>query len=154
MTERPKFTTRSFRLVGVDQLGTLMALLPNLPLDAERPLEVVIREEPKARKPDQNSAMWVGPLADIAGQAWVEGKQYTADVWHEEFKERYLPEEYDPELTKEGYRKWDYTPSGKRVLVGSTTQLLVHGFALYLQQVEAFGASLGVTYSANPRESR
>lgn len=151
MSKREKFPTRTIRLVGPVQLQTAMALLPNLPLDADKPLELIVREEAKPRKPDQNSLMWVGPLADIAEQAYVGGRTYSAEVWHEHFKELYLPEAFDAELTKEGYRKWDFTPAGKRILVGSTTQLTIRGFALYLQQIEVFGASLGVMFHENPR---
>lgn len=151
---RPKFEQRKFRLVGELQLRTVMALLPNLPLDAAKPLEIVIREEVKARKLDQNALMWAGPLKDIAEQAWVEGRQFSDLVWHEHFKKLYLPEQFDAELCKEGYRKWDFTPAGDKVLVGSTTDLTVKGFAEYLEQVYADGANMGVEFHANPNEMR
>lgn len=129
-----------------------LAAIRNAPLDADKPLEFLLREEVKARKPDQNALMWAGPLRDIAEQGYVEGRTFSADVWHEHFKREFLPEEYDPELCKEGYRKWDYTPKGERVLVGSTTQLTVRGMAMYITQVEAYGASeLGVRFHASPR---
>jgi hypothetical protein len=147
---RDKYPTRTIRLVGTYQKETAITIIRNLPIDADNPLEIVIREEVKARKPDQNSAMWSGPLRDIAEQAYVDGKTFKADTWHEYFKAEYLPEEYDPELCKEGYRKWDYTPKGERVLVGSTTQLTVKGFAQYLEQVIAYGAGLGVQFHAPP----
>jgi NinB protein len=152
--KRQPFTTRKIRLVGETQRATLHALIDNLPLDDQKPLEAVIQEEKKARKPDQNSLMWVGPLADIAEQGYVNGRTYTTAVWHEHFKAEYLPEEFDQELCKDGYRKYDYTPTGERVLVGSTTQLTIKGFALYLQQIEAFGANLGVMFHASPNERR
>jgi len=145
---RQKFPTRQIMLRTVQQRGIVMALLPNLPLDEANPIEVIIREPVKARGMDQNALMWVGPLADIAAQAWVDGRQFSADVWHEHFKREYLPEEFDPELTKEGYRKWDYTPAGERVLVGSTTQLTKRGFSQYLEQIEADGAGMGVQFGA------
>ena len=145
---RQKFPTRQIMLRTVQQRGIVMALLPNLPLDEANPLEVIIREPVKARGPDQNSLMWVGPLADIEAQAWVDGRQFSAEVWHEHFKREYLPEEFDPELTKEGYRKWDYTPAGERVLIGSTTQLTKRGFSQYLEQIEADGAGMGVQFGA------
>lgn len=148
---REKFTTRTIRLIGEQQLNTAMALLSNLPIDTKKPLELVIREEVKPRKLDQNALMWVGPLKDISEQAYVNGRTFSDVVWHEHFKEEFLPESFDAELTKEGYKKYEFTPSGKRVLVGSTTQLTVKGFALYLQQVEAFGANLGVMFHANPK---
>lgn len=151
LSKRTKFATRNIRLAGAEQLRTAMALLPHVPLDAERPLELVIREEPKARKLDQNSLMWVGPLANIAEQAWLQNRQFSAEVWHHFYKTVFLPEEFDAERCKEGYRKWDFTPSGERVLVGSTTQLTIKGFAEYLTQIEAHGASLGVQFTASPR---
>ena len=136
------FETRRIVLAAEEQRACAMALLSNVPLG----LEVLIRKPVKVRGMDQNALMWVGPLADIAAQAWVAGRQYGAETWHEQFKREYLPEEFDEELTKEGYRKWDWTPSGTRVLIGSTTQLTKRGFSLYLQEVEAFGAGLGVQF--------
>lgn len=51
---------------------------------------------------------------------------------------------------KEVEKKRGIGPAGNRILVGSTTQLLKRGFALYLQQVEAFGAGLGVIFHEAP----
>ncbi|MBB3213444.1 hypothetical protein FHW67_002736 [Herbaspirillum sp. Sphag1AN] len=154
MTGRQKFTERKIRLVGEQQKAAAIALLENIPLDPEKPLEAVFREEVKVRKLDQNALMWVGPLKDIEQQAWANGRQYSAIVWHEYFKELFLPEEFDTELTKEGYRKYDFTPDGVRVLVGSTTELTIKGFSQYLEQVHAFGANLGVLFHANPNDRR
>lgn len=145
---RPKFQTRQVFLRTEQQRALVTALLPNLPLDEHEPLEVIIREPVKARGLDANALMWVGPLADIAAQAWVQGRQFSAEVWHEHFKREHLPEEFDPELTKDGYRKWDYTPTGERVLIGSTTQLTKRGFSQYLEQIEAEGAVMGVQFGA------
>ena len=145
---RPKFLTRKFNLIGEVQRELALACLRGAPIDADHPIEVIVRELVKVRSMDANAAYWAGPLRDIAEQAWVQGRQYTAEVWHEQFKREYLPEAYDDELCKAHYRKWDVTPKGDRVLVASTTQLTVRGFALYLQAVEAFGASLGVQFSA------
>ena len=148
--ERQKFETRKTLLRTETQRDAHIRALMNAPLDADHPLEALIREEQKARKPDQNALMWAGPLRDIAEQGYVKGRTFSAEVWHEHFKREHLPEEYDPELCKEGYRKWDYTPGGERVLVGSTTQLTVKGFAQYLTSVEADGAALGVQFHAAP----
>jgi len=143
---------KTFLLVGASQQAAVQAFVGNLPLDADEPLEVVVRERQKPRKMSQNALMWVGPLADIAEQAWVLGQRFPAESWHEQFKRDFLPEEFDPELCLEGYRKWDYTPRGERVLVGSTTDLTVKGMAQYLTQVEAAGAQLGVEFRT--REAR
>lgn len=151
---RQKFDTRVILLRAPMQRDALLALVANLPLDADKPLQVVVREEVKARKPDQNALMWSGPLKDIAEQGWLEGRQFSPEVWHFFFKRELLPEAFDVELTKEGYRKWDIDPVGERVLVGSTTDLTIKGFAQYLEQVYAFGANIGVTFHANPNEQR
>jgi len=153
--ERPKFLTRRFRLVGKEQVESVRTVLANVPIDHDSPLEVVIQEERKIRSLDQNALMWVGPLHDIAEQGWVDGRRFSAEVWHEYFKREYLPDEslvVGEELalrvkSPATWRKWDFTPSGERVLVGSTTQLTKFGFSEYLTQVEAYGASLGVHFS-------
>ncbi|CUJ70041.1 MULTISPECIES: recombination protein NinB [Achromobacter] len=143
---------RTFLLIGASQQAAAQTFLANLPLDADEPLEVVVRERVKPRKMSQNALMWVGPLADIAEQAWLLGQRFPAESWHEQFKRDFLPEEFDSELCLEGYRKWEYTPRGDRVLVGSTTMLTVKGMAQYLTQVEAAGAELGVEFRT--REAR
>lgn len=149
-----KFQPRTIRLVGEAQRDMAMSLIRNLPARIQKPLEIVIREEKPVRKLSQNDLMWAGPLADLAGQAWVNGRQFSAEVWHEFLKRENLPEDDDPdlsELVKDGYRKWDYTPDGERVVVGSTTQLTVKGFSEYLEKLFAYGASLGVHFTEAKR---
>ena len=148
---RPKFETRKIRLVGDLQLRTVLALLPNLPLDAANPLEVLIREEVKGRKLDQNGYYWLR-LGEIAKQAWIGGRQFSADTLHEYAKREIMPEEI---TTKDGEvrSKWEVMPNGERTVISTT--LLERGcFADYTTAVEAFGAELGVQYSANPNEAR
>jgi hypothetical protein len=146
--KRDPFMTRTLRLIGSAQVDTAIQVIRNAPIDPMRPIEVLIREQPKTRHADQNNLMWAGPLKDIAEQAWIDGRRYSAEVWHEHFKTEYLPEEFEEGITKEGYRKWDYTPKGNRVLIGSTTGLTVKGFAQYLEQVMADGAGHGVMFKA------
>lgn len=153
MTDRQKFQTCKIRLVGSQQLNSALARLQHVPIDPEKPLEVIIREEVKMRGLDANAYYWMR-LTEIADQAYIDGRAYSSEVWHEYFKKEYLPEEFDPEMTREGYRKWAVAPDGARVLIGSTTQLTVKGFAEYITQIEAFGAGLGVLFSASPNERR
>lgn len=149
---RPEYPTRRIRLVGEPQREAAIAALRNAPIDSVSPVEFLLREEVKARKPDQNALMWSGPLSDIAKQGFVRGRTYSAEVWHEYFKRKYLPEEFDATLCREGYRKWDYAPDGERELVGSTTQLTVRGFALYLHEIEAYAVTeLGVQLHVKER---
>ena len=145
---RPKFNERKILLVAEMRVETAMQVIKNAPIDLLKPIEVVVREQVKARKIDQNALMWAGALTDIANQAWVQNKKFSAEIWHEYFKREYLPEEYSEGITKGGYIKWDYTPDGERVLIGSTTQLSTGGFSDYLDQVYAYGANLGVRFSA------
>ena len=150
---RTIFQTRTIRLVGLLQREMAYAVIRGAPIDPNSPLEVIVREEKKTRKLDQNAAMWAGALRDIADQAWVSGVQYSDLVWHEYFKRQYLPEDDDPEietLAKDGYQKWARDPSDERVLVGSTTKLTIKGMARYMQQVEAYGATMGVMFHAKP----
>ena len=150
---RDKYTTRTVLIRSSAQVTLALAILNHVPVDPDNPLEVIIREHKKIRSPDANAAMWSGPLFDIAEQAWIGGRQYQAETFHEFFKRKFLPEAYDPEvseLVREGYRKWDYDPEDNRVLVGSTTQLTVKGMARYMTQIESFGARLGVQFHVAP----
>ena len=149
--KREKYPTRKILLVGQTQLNAVLSILRNVPLDPSRPLEVRIGEKIRDRNADQNALMWAGPLRNIAEQVYQSGRSYSAEIWHEYFKREFLPEEADSELTREEYQKWDYTPDGERVLIGSTTQLTVKGFAEYLEKIYAFGASQGVQFGVSER---
>lgn len=144
---RTEYLAKTIRLVGKTQIDTAINAIQNAPIDLDKPLEVVIREEQKARSLSANALMWAGPLNDIAQQAWVHGRQYSALIWHEYFKEKFLPEFPDPKFTKEGYKKYEETPDGKRVLVGSTSKLTKHGFSLYIENIYVYGAELGVRFT-------
>ena len=47
-----------------------------------------------------------------------------------------------------------FDPIGNKILVGSTGDLTIKGFAEYLEQVMAFGANIGVQFPAYPNEAR
>ena len=143
---RQKYPTRRFLIRSEVQKKAVCQAVGHLPEDAEKPIEVVIREQQNRRKTDQNALMWAGALRDISEQVYTDGRTYDSETWHEFFKRKFLPEEFDDELTKEGYEKWAYLPDGDRVLKGSTTQLTVKGFAWYLEQIYAFGAEYGVMF--------
>lgn len=114
-------------------------------------IEIVAREIVKARKPDQNGYYFMR-IGEIAEQAWVAGKQFSKDAWHEYAKKNILPEEI---TTKDGEvcSKWEQTPDGGMSVI-STTRLERGCFAEYTNAVEAFGASLGVMFHANPNDYR
>ena len=139
------------------QVDYLLKLLPNLPLDSERPVEVLIQEHKAKRKPSLNALMWAGPLRDIAEQAWTNGRLYSADEWHEGFKVLFLPDpdasDFDPShvVGPEAYQKWAINPvTGERRCVGSTTRLTDAGMRVYILQVEAFAAEkFGVVFTTH-----
>ena len=145
--KRPKIEIPPVLLRGPAQLAYLLKTIPNLPLDPEHPVEVVMREQVKKRKQSMNDAMWAGPLVDIARQAIHLGRQYSAEEWHEGFKAMLLPDPdisgFNPEHVThpETYRKWSTNPiTGTRMCVGSTTQLTDAGMRVYLLEMEAFAA--------------
>lgn len=146
------FPKRVFFLREERNRDTLLGLIKNLPLDQDKPMQVTVEPYKRPRKLDQNALYHSGPLKDIAEQLFIEGRQYSAEVLHRYLKEQFLPEEYIEDECLAGYRKWDYDPSGNRVLVGSTTQLTVRGFSIFLEQVHAFGANMGVEF--HTREER
>ena len=144
---RTEYLAKTIRLIGKTQIDTAINAIQNAPIDLDKPLEVIIREEQKGRSLSANALMWAGPLNDIAQQAWVHGRQYSALIWHEYFKEQFLPEFNDSLITKEGYKKYEETPDGRRVLIGSTSKLTKHGFSLYIENIYAYGANLGVKFT-------
>jgi hypothetical protein len=86
----------------------------------------------KRTKP-QNKRYWGrGVLAQIAEQAAVDGKLFSAETWHEQFKRQFI-----------GVIE---LPSGE-VVGKSSTGLSTEDFSAFCQQVEAFAATnLGVTF--------
>lgn len=154
-SNRQPYQKRVFLLRDAEVAQRAAAAVLNAPIDELRALQVVIQEEPRKRSLDQNAAYHAGPLRDISEQVWLENRQFSADIFHRWFKEKWLPEDQvlsaeelalrvrDPET----YKKWDRTPSGSDCLVGSTTQLTPFGFGEFMEQVCAFGAEHGVVFS-------
>ena len=146
---RPQYKRRVINLVGNPQIETAKQAIDEAPIDALRPLQLIIQEQSKQRNLSQNGLMWASVLEDIADQATADGKKFNQNMWHYYFKTLFLPEKYDPELCvydpaifgDKGYKKWDYTITWERILCGSTTDLTTKGFADYIEQVYAFGAT-------------
>ena len=103
----------------------------------------------KKRTNAQNSKHWADVMEQIADQAEVDGRKFNKEIWHEYYKIKFLPEEYEEGMTRKGYKKWMYLPSGEKVLNGSTTDLTTNGFSRYMQNIEHDAATeLGVTFYA------
>ena len=137
------YKTRTIRIIGRQQIETAINAIRSLPTGEG--LEVVIRKEVKARGLDANGYYWMR-LGEIAEQAFFDGKQYDKEVWHEYARRNLLPEIV---TLKDGSTrsKWVGVPTGSAMPI-STTLLERKCFADYTTAVEAFGASLGVEFSA------
>ena len=100
-------------------------------LQAEKTLTLTARL--KKRTPEQNRRYWGrGVLAQIAEQATVNGKLYSAEVWHEQWKRMFIG--------------FDELPNGQ-IIGKSSTGLTTAEFCDFCTQVEAYAAQeLGVRF--------
>ena len=100
-------------------------------LQAEKTLTLTARL--KKRTPEQNRRYWGrGVLAQIAEQATVNGKLYSAEVWHEQFKRMFIG--------------FDELPNGQ-IIGKSSTGLTTAEFCDFCTQVESYAAQeLGVRF--------
>jgi hypothetical protein len=99
----------------------------------------VLTVSKRRRTKPQNRRYWGrGVLAQVAEQAVIKGRLYSAESWHEQFKREFI-----------GYEE---LPNGQ--IVGkSSTDLSTEDFSKFCDQVEAYAATeLGVTfYDLEPR---
>lgn len=98
--------------------------------DENRPLRVILTSSDRKRSSEANAYYWGFLLEQIADQAWVEGRQYSKDVWHEYFAQLYA-EQIEIPLP-------DGSIHSRRK---STTEMKVGEFSDYLQKVEAYAAT-------------
>lgn len=100
--------------------------------DAGKPLAISVAEHKSKRSIEQNRRLWA-ILREIEAGAWLGGKQFSADAWHEEFKRKFIGVE---EL-----------PGGGSIGI-STTTLNVEEFAAYMTRIEVYAATdLGVEFT-------
>lgn len=90
-----------------------------------KPLAVTVTEHKAKRSADQNRRYW-SILNEIAANAWIDGKQFSAEAWHEHFKRKLIG--------------CEETPDGGSVGI-STTTLNTAEFTDYMNKVEAFAAT-------------
>lgn len=96
---------------------------------AGKPLAVTIQEHKAKRSIDQNKRYWA-ILNEIAANAWVSGRQFSTEAWHEFFKAKLI-----------GYEE---TPDGRQIGI-STTTLAVAEFGDYMTRIEVYAAEeLGI----------
>ena len=117
--------SRTFVLSGPVPAKQLHAMLKqNAAAMAQqgRPLVVTVSEHKAKRHNAQNARYWV-LLTHIAEHAWVNGRQYSSEVWHDYMRGRFIGME-------EG-------PDGRQVPMRSSA-LSVSEFADYMTRVEAY----------------
>lgn len=93
----------------------------------------VLTVAPRKRTALQNKRYWGrGVLAQVAEQAAIDGRLFSAETWHEQFKRQFIGV---VEL-----------PCGQ-VVGKSSTDLTTVEFGIFCDQVEAYAANeLGVTF--------
>ena len=153
-TARPKrnpIAKMTFLIRSDYQKEVLASKIANLPVDEENPIQIAISEKTKSRGLDQNGLMWKR-IGEISSQGWINKRQYSKECWHKYLKDNEMPEEVE---LKDGTicSKWVEQIDGSMETI-STTELSARFFAKYITIIEAFGAGLGVLFSANPREER
>jgi hypothetical protein len=122
-------------------------------LGFDQKLQVTIEPYKKKRSTPQNSMQWVSVLGDFSMQGIINGRQFSAAIWHEYLKELFLPNEFTTGETLKNYIKWLELPNGKLKMIGSTTRLTTLGFSHYVERCYAYGAGeLDIKFSANPQE--
>jgi hypothetical protein len=89
-----------------------------------KPLQVTISEYKSKRSVEQNKRYWA-ILNEIAEQAFVGGKQFSAEAWHELFKRQFIGCEELPNGQMNGI---------------STTILSVSEFGDYMTKIERYAA--------------
>lgn len=133
--------SRVFVLRGPDQARLLHQFLKGnakAMADQGQPLEVRVSVwKPKATDA-QRALIWI-INEQIAQQAWVAGRRFDAECWHEKAKQDLLPEE-----TSRGVKKWRLLPNDGRVLNMSTENLNRAEKTEYIDALLAWAADLGV----------
>jgi NinB protein len=131
---------REFTLRNAGIWQALVALIKGnakAMVEAGTPIKVIVTTAAAKRNGEQNRRYWGYVLKTIAEQAWANGHQFDADVWHEFCARKYGVLE---EMT---------LPDGEIITRRkSTTDMTVGEFAEYMTKVEAYAAQeLGVEFA-------
>lgn len=104
--------------------------------DKGTPMRIIVTSEERSRNAEQNRRLWGYLYKNIAEQAWIDGRQYNKDVWHEYFARKY------------GVLEDLILPTGEVVSRRkSTSDMKVGEFAEFMNQIEAeAGTELGVVF--------
>jgi hypothetical protein len=130
---------REFTLRNTNVWSALVALVKanaGTFADKGQPLRVIVTSEEKKRNAEQNRFYWGVILRDITEQAWVDGRQFDKDTWHE-----YLARKF-------GVCEDVTLPDGEVIVRRkSTADMTIGEFSTYITQVQAHAAgTLGVQF--------
>jgi hypothetical protein len=132
-------TYREFVVDSFDMLkrvfGILLVMLKTV-LAAKKSLRIIATTDDKKRNGEQNARLWGYLYATIAEQAWVDGRQYGKDTWHEFFARKYCP-------------KTEFVLPGGEIVSRrkSTAEMNVGEFSEFMNAVESEAATeLGVCF--------
>lgn len=102
-------------------------------------LRLIVTTQQAKRNQEQNKRYWRAVLQPISEQAWLLGKQYSKDVWHEFY------------ASKHGVKEEMTMPDGElRLRRKSTSEYTVREFSDYMHVIEAEAAhELGIRFPAN-----
>jgi hypothetical protein len=105
-------------------------------IERGEPLRLTFTSDEGKRHAVQNKFLWGVVYRDISEQAWVNGRQFDKDTWHEYFARMFGVSD---ELT---------LPDGEIIMRRkSTAQMTVGEFSTYVNQVQAWAANhLGVEF--------
>lgn len=89
--------------------------------------EIVLRPLKSKRSLEQNRR-YHAMLRELAEVAWLDGRQYSKEAWHEWIKQEFIG--------------WEDLPGGRRMGI-STTTLSVDEFGDLMTRIEAWAAANG-----------
>lgn len=124
-------------LIRSDQQKELLAnKIGNLPVDIERPIQIVISEQTKKRTLPQNNTMW-GMLGDIARQVEWYGMMLSDKEWKDIFTASLKKQKVAPGLD-----------GGFVVLGAHTSEMNVQEMIDMITLMQAFGVEKNVKFKA------
>jgi hypothetical protein len=124
-------TERIFRVRDIPRARDVFALAWAAGRLFTEPFEIVLRPLKAKRSADQNRRYWA-LLRDVAEVAWINGRQFSDETWHEHFKRELIG------------REEIILPSGEVEVRGiSTTTLSVGDMGTYMDSIERWCVEQG-----------
>ena len=145
--KRQKFDERVVYCRTLENVEYAKELLDHVPLDTDKPIQMVLREIPRTRSIPLNSYFHMR-CSEVAEQVWVgePPRQFAMEAWKEYFGRNVMPEIVelaDGTLVS----KWVESPDGNMSII-STARLSHECLCDYTTMVEAHASYMyGVRFS-------